>query len=277
MVRTTDSVVPLDQMSDYKVADEDPDVRGWDVKGADGARIGSVDNLLVDSAARKVRYLDIDLDEDLIDRDDRHILVPIGYARLDENDDDVFVGALTATRLEEIPAYRHEPITREYETNLRRHFVADGAQAPADNDFYADDIYDSDRFYEGRRDQDATVTRSEEELAIGKREQRAGEVDVEKHVEHEHVSENVPTRHEEVVVERRPATGAMNAKPRIEDDEVRIPVKEEELIVEKRTVPKEEIVVSKRETVENERVEADLRREEVDIHREGDVEVREDR
>ena len=77
-------------------------------------------------------------------------------------------------------------------------------------------------------------------------------------------------------MERRPATAGMSATPRIEEGEIHVPVTEEELVVEKRTVPKEELVVKKQEVIENETVEADLRRERAEVHREGDVDVRRD-
>ena len=55
-------MVPLDQLDDFRVASGDPDVRGWEVVGSDGGKIGEVDELLVDTRAMKVRYLDVDLD-----------------------------------------------------------------------------------------------------------------------------------------------------------------------------------------------------------------------
>lgn len=282
MANELDRVVPLDELDDFEVAEGDPDVRGWEVLSSDGRKIGEVENLLVDTAAMKVRYLDVDVDDDLIEADDdRHILIPIGYARLDEDDDQIRVDSLQATDVSGIPAYTHSPLTREYETDLRRRFDTGFTETQSgDRDFYSHDLYDDNRFYGARRNVDendeARVTVSEEQLAIGRRERETGQVEVEKEVETHHVRENVPTRHEEVVVERRPAD-AMSAKARIEEDEVRIPVSEEELVVEKRAVPKEEVVVKKREVVEEESVEADLRRERVDVHREGDVNVRDDR
>lgn len=272
-----DRVIPLDELDDFEVADGDPDVRGWEVLAADGRRIGEVDNLLIDTAAMKVRYLDVDLDDELIGdaNDDRHILIPIGYAQLDENEDHVTVSALNSTDVGTLPAYTHEPLTREYETSLRQRFDTGFKATPERNeDFYAHDHFDEDRFYGSRRRLDegeARMTLSEEELAISKRQRAAGEVEVEKEVETRHVRENVPTMHEEVVVERRPATPGMAAQPRIEEGEVRVPISEEELVVEKRTVPKEELVVKKQQVVENETVEADLRRERADVHREGNV------
>lgn len=150
MDKNTDRIIPLDDMDDFKVADEDPDVRGWDVMTADGSKLGEVDNLLVDSTAKKVRYLDVDLDDGLLDDDERHILIPIGYARLHENDDQVFVDGLQTARVGDVPGWDHGALTRDYETSLHSHFGG-SATARDDDDFYANEAYDETRFYGSRR------------------------------------------------------------------------------------------------------------------------------
>jgi len=277
--REMDRIVPLDELSDFKVASDDPDVRGWDVISADGKRVGAVENLLVDTGALKVRYLDVDVDGDLLTTDrDRHVLVPIGYARLDRDDNRIVVDKLQSTDVAQLPAYGSEPLTRDYENNVMRSWKRDsGTTAGATDDFYANESFRDDRFY-GRSQEDDRMTLSEEQLAVGKRQHEAGSVNVGKRVETEHVREEVPLRHEEVTVERRPIQdGDMSATPRIGEDEVRIPVTEEEVVVDKRAVPKEEIVVRKREVEETETVEADLRRERADVRPEGDVRMRDDK
>jgi len=274
-----DRIVPLNELSDFKVASDDPDVRGWDVISADGKRVGEVENLLVDTGALKVRYLDVDVDGDLLTTDrDRHVLVPIGYARLDRDDNRVIVDKLQSTDVAQLPAYGSEPLTRDYENSVMRSWKRDSdTSAGANDDFYANESFRDDRFY-GRAQEDDRMTLSEEELAVGKRQHEAGSVNVGKRVETEHVREEVPLRHEEVTVERRPIQdGDMSETPRIGEDEVRIPVTEEELVVDKRAVPKEEIVVRKREVEETETVEADLRRERADVRPEGDVRMRDDK
>ncbi|CAN5638392.1 DUF2382 domain-containing protein [soil metagenome] len=289
MANEMDRVVPLDELDDFKVASGDPDVRGWDVVASDGRKIGSVDNLLIDTGAMKVRYLDVDLDDEVVGSDDdRHILIPIGYARLNEDDDRIRVDSLNSTDISGLPAYKHEPLTREYETSLRERFsggtttgtTATNTGISRDNaEFYANEGYDDNQFYGSRRggSNEERMTLSEEQLAVGKRQHQAGEVEVRKEVETRHVSENVPTMHEEVTVERRPVQDGMNAKARIEEDEVRIPINEEELIVDKRVVPKEELVVKKHEVVENQTVEADLRREHGEVRRDGELDTKTDR
>lgn len=95
----------LDELSDYKVAENYPDVRGWEVKDIDNRTIGKVDGLLVSKSAEKVVYLDVEVDETVIelghesyskpvngvhefmnkDGDD-HLIIPIGMVVLNEDE-----------------------------------------------------------------------------------------------------------------------------------------------------------------------------------------------
>jgi len=149
-----DRVVPLDQLDDYQVADGDPDVRGWEVIAADGRKVGEVDQLLVDTAAMKVRYLDVDVDEELAGHgpaEDRHVLIPIGYARLDLDEDRVIVDLLASRDVVTLPEYNHGPITRDFEADLRRRFDTAFTGTTVDPEFYTSEIYDDSRFYAARR------------------------------------------------------------------------------------------------------------------------------
>lgn len=263
MADEMDRIVPLDELDDFEVAEGDPDVTGWDVIAADGRKIGEVDQLLVDTGSMKVRYLDVDIDDELLEaNDDRHVLIPIGFARLHEDEDQILVDNLASTDVRTLPEYRHEPVTPELEASVRESFDR-GLRGTAGGER---EHFDEERFYGTRRGGEAHMTRSEEELVVGRRDVEAGEVDIKKHVETEHVSEPVHRRHEEVDIERRPVEGR-EARGEIEDEEIRIPIREEELVVEKRPVVKEEIVARKRTEDEIENVEADLRKERVDIER----------
>jgi len=138
------------------------------------------------------------------------------------------------------------------------HNVKNKLEGRSKHDSLRDDSLDDDA--------DRRLTLSEEELEIDKRRVPAGEVRLSKSVETEHVREDVPVMHEEVEVERRPITGGMRAgSADIGEDEITIPVTEEEVVAEKRAVVKEEIVARKHEVKENRTVEADLRQETVDI------------
>ena len=118
-----DGILPLDQLHDFEIAEGDPDVRGWAVISSDGREIGEVDELLIDTAAMKVRYLDVAVTDDLLaDGEERHILVPIGYARLDEIDDQIFIDGLSSERLRQIPSYGREPLAPDYDDRVRMYF-----------------------------------------------------------------------------------------------------------------------------------------------------------
>jgi uncharacterized protein (TIGR02271 family) len=108
------------------------------------------------------------------------------------------------------------------------------------------------------------VERSEEELRAGTREREAGKVGVRKQVRTEREQVRVPTRHEEVSVDRVPVdeegTGA-----EIGEDEISMPVVEDEVVVEKRPVVKEEVRVRKDVVEDEELVEEDVRKEEVGV------------
>ena len=111
---------------------------------------------------------------------------------------------------------------------------------------------------------DLRVQRTEEELAAGTREREAGEVRVRKNVRTDREQVEVPTRHEEVSVERVPVEGEAS-EAEIGEDEVSVPVTEEEVVVSKRPVVKEEVRIRKDVVEDTEVVEEEVRREEIDI------------
>jgi photosynthetic reaction center H subunit len=194
------ALTPLRRLRDYRIAHGDPDVRGWQVLGADGRPIGEVDDLLVDTEALRVRYLDVALDAGLLAAapvpehteaeasegpipglapeetmvaegfirstlsaeeneltrerphgyDSRHVLIPIGKARLDPEHDRVVLQEVLAADAAGFPDYRGQTVSRDYETDLRQRL--DQAYTHSqEHDFYAHDLYDEDRFYSPRR------------------------------------------------------------------------------------------------------------------------------
>ena len=114
------------------------------------------------------------------------------------------------------------------------------------------------------REDELRVQRTEEELRAGTREREAGEVGVRKTVRTDREQIEVPTRREEVSVERVPVEGEATQAD-IGEDEVSVPVTEEEVVVEKRPVAKEGVRIRKDVVEDTEVVEEDVRREEVDI------------
>ena len=108
------------------------------------------------------------------------------------------------------------------------------------------------------------VQRSEEELRAGTREREAGSMKVRKRVRTDRERIEVPVKHEEVTVERVPMSGEAT-EGQIGEDEVVVPVTEEEVVTDKRAVVKEEVRLNKEVVEDTEVVEEDVRREEIDI------------
>ncbi len=108
------------------------------------------------------------------------------------------------------------------------------------------------------------IRRSEEELRTGVRQREAGSMNVRKNVRTEREEVRVPRRREEVDVERVP-TNREVAEAEFGDEEVVVQVFEEEVVVSKRIVLKEEIRLRKRVVEEVQTFEVDLRKEEVEI------------
>src|SRR5918996_397694 len=124
--------------------------------------------------------------------------------------------------------------------------------------------FDDDREITLEDEDELRVQRSEEELRAGTREREAGAMKVRKRVRTDREQIEVPTKHEEVTVERVPVEGEAT-EAQIGEDEVTVPVVEEEVVVEKRAVAKEEIRLRKDVVEDTEVVEEDVRREEIDV------------
>src|SRR5687767_9585430 len=120
---------------------------------------------------------------------------------------------------------------------------------------------------------DNAMTRSEEELHVGKTERESGRARLRKYVVEDEVQETVPVRREEVRLEREPITdanaGAAMDGPAISEEEHEVVLHEEEAVVEKRAVPKERVRLDKETEVEEQQVSESLRKEEIEVDGEG--------
>jgi len=111
----------------------------------------------------------------------------------------------------------------------------------------------------------------EEQLRAQKQPVETGEARLRKDVVSEQQSMDVPVTHEEVYVERRPGSGQPTDQPIGEGETYRVPVRDEQVSVEKQAVEREEVGMGKRPVEETKRVSDTVRREEARVEREGDV------
>jgi len=164
----------LDELTDYKVASDDPDVTNWEVRDADNRVIGKVDNLIVNKRAMRVVYLDVEVDRSIIDENhdpygrpehvdikefinkdgENHVIIPIGMATLDVDHKIVRTAGINHRTFSETkrfgPTYN---IDREYENSVLRSYTRNDPPPSAeyeDDAFYERDEFDRDRYYRKR-------------------------------------------------------------------------------------------------------------------------------
>ena len=112
------------------------------------------------------------------------------------------------------------------------------------------------------------MTRSEEELQVGTRAVETGRVRLRKWVETEPVAVDVELQREAARVTRervdQPVSGA-----EIGSDEIEVPLRGEEAVVQKQAVAKEKIAVGKTVETEQETVSDEVRKERVEVNVDG--------
>jgi uncharacterized protein (TIGR02271 family) len=133
---------------------------------------------------------------------------------------------------------------------------------------------------DSNRGADRNVTESEggriqllsERLQINKQRVNTGEVRVRKEVRTEQQNIQVPVTREELVIERNPVSESQAIDREIgAGDEIRVPLSEERVEVEKRPVVREEVRVGKRAVEETRNVADQTRHEELKVDRSGKV------
>lgn len=231
-------LVPLKELGKFKVADGEPDIRGWAAYTSTGREIGRVDELLVDTDTNEVVMLDIDLR-----RDDRHTLAPLRAAWVDHAAHRVVVDVREVSAGDELPSLSRGAATTDDEM---RRFDEDYDRAYAS---YHDDreVRVRDRGGElrfGRRADDHAKEHAKEE-AEAYREDRERE---EEERQRQQAASSSPRRSR--FVERHDVEDA--ERYRVSDAgerEIRVPRRDEEIVVERRPMV-EEVVVRRREADE---------------------------
>lgn len=142
----------MEELEDYKIADNEPDVRGWDIVDYQKEKIGVVKELIVDIDKEKVRYLDIIATQELsLSGGDRHFIVPIGVAQIDETENRVVVREIDKTTLMSIPNYTGNAVTRDYEFDVVERLRGDRSNIFEDQ-FYDNEFYNEENFYVHKSD-----------------------------------------------------------------------------------------------------------------------------
>src|ERR687885_2879734 len=277
-----------------RFAEIDDRFAGYEVYDQHGQKIGKVDDLFVDENDQP-EYLGVKTGLFGL----RSTLIPWEMVRVDEGQRVIEISA-DKDYVKGAPNFDDDKdITPEFEREVYSHFglrseettggrgrygayygaatdEASGERHPGiamgDVDRQSGQFHEHDPAAEGlaepgddlRDEDELRVQRTEEELRAGTREREAGALNVRKRVRTDREQLRVPKRREEVSVERVPVNEEGHGAE-IGEDEVNVPVVEEEVVTEKRPVVKEEVRVRKGVVEDEEVVEEDVRKEKVDL------------
>jgi uncharacterized protein (TIGR02271 family) len=248
-------------MADNVTLDNLRKLQGRPVYDSQHEKIGDVKEFFLDDATRNPEWIGIGSGGFF---GSKQHLVPVEGARFEG--DGITVG-YTKDQINKTPDIKGDEVTIDQERELYQSYgmkytqqssptgLGQGAQQPLSGG--ADT---QTRPSQQQRTSDS-MTRSEEEMRVGKRAVPAGTVRLRKWVETDPVSEDVQLRRERATIERTPATGTGGEITG--EQEMEVELFEEEPVVEKRAVPKEELSLGKETEMHEETVQEQLRRERI--------------
>jgi len=241
------------------------DWRGRDVVGSDGEKIGTVDEVYLDTTSGEPEWLSINTGLFGL----KSSFAPIEGA---QSDGEGVRLAYTKEQVKDAPGVEpDQELNDSEERALWSHYGLDydsgysGTDTTTDREPVGRDVSGPET--------DSAMTRSEEEVRVGTREQEKGRARLRKYVVTEEVTKTVPVRKEKAVLEREPITeGNVDAAtdgPAISDEEHEVTLSEEEVVVEKKAVPKERVRLDKETETTEEHVSEEVRKEKIEA--EGDI------
>jgi len=241
--------------------------RGSTAVDSDGEKIGTVEEIYMDAETGRPEWLAVKTGIFGM----KLSFIPIAEAS--ESNGDVRV---PYDRQQVKDAPNAEPdgeLSQEEEAGLYRHYGLDysetrsGSGLPGGNGDQQADRGPVGRDTSGPTTDDA-MTRSEEELRVGKSSRESGRARLRKYVVTEQVEQTVPVQREEVRLEREPITdanvGDAEAGPAISEEEHEVTLHEEEVVTEKRAVPKERVRMDKQTVTEDQTVSEQVRKEQIE-------------
>jgi uncharacterized protein (TIGR02271 family) len=232
-------------------------LRGQEIHGRDGEKLGRIEEIYLDNDSGQPEWALVTTG--LFGT--KQSFVPIGGV---ERGADAITVPYDKATVEDAPSVDPDGrLSEQEEQQLYRHYGMEWGSGTS-----AGREQTVGRDVSGPTTDDA-MTRSEEELTVGKAERESGRVRLRKYVVEEEVSQTVPVRREEVRVEREPITDANVGDamdgPAISEEEHEVVLHEEQPVAEKRAVPKERVRLDKDVEVDQRTVSDTLRKEQIDV------------
>jgi uncharacterized protein (TIGR02271 family) len=230
------------------------ELHGVPVLDQSGEKIGKVEEIYYDEDTNQAEWIGIGTGFFGMKR----VLVPVQGAQM--SDESVTV-PYDSDMVKDSPDIDSDPLDPSAEQALHSYYgtaheYGDGQAASGDPG--------TDRQTGLENVDEQAVTRSEEELRVGKRSVEAGAVRLRKWVETEPVQANVNLTRETVHVNREPVDQVVTGAE-IGEQTIEIPLRDEEAIVDKQVVAKERISLDKDAEERTETVSDEIRKERVEI------------
>jgi uncharacterized protein (TIGR02271 family) len=247
-------------MQDTLAAESLPRARGQTIYGADGDKIGSIEELFVDEQTGKPEWVGVGTGM----LGTKRVLVPVvGLTPADDG----FRVPYSKDQVKATPDIDTEEISQETEAQLYAHYGLGYSKDRSDTGL------PENGSPQGASVGEADILRSEEELSVGKRDVSIGRARLRKWVETEPVSMDVNLHQETARVTHEPIDEPVSGAE-IGEQEVEVELRGEEAIVQKETLAKERISLDKDVTTERETVRDEVRRERVEVDGDGGLEGR---
>ncbi len=229
--------------------------RGNPVYSSDGEKIGKVEDIFYDEQTRHPEWIGIGKGF----FSSKRLLVPTHDA--DIRDDGVYV-PYTKDHVKDSPDIDSDEISQATERRLYDYYGLGYSESRSDTGLPKGAGKDATR---GK----AKVTRSEEELQVGKRSVDAGQARLRKWVETEPVEVDVALKQETARVTRERIDEPVE-EGAIGEEQIEVPLRGERPVVQKQAVAKERVGLEKDVRTERETVRDEVKKERIDV--EGDVE-----
>lgn len=237
-------------MQDVMSPERFADARGRTVYSSDGEKIGEVEEIFVDDQTDRVEWVGIGTG-----LFGKRVLVPTeGLA--DQGQD--YTVPYSKDQVKDSPSIDDDDISQQTERDLYAHYGLGYSKEESDTGLPTGG---QARSTAGEGDE---IVRSEEELQVGKRDVETGRARVRKWVETEPASMDVDLQRETARVSRERIDEPVS-DAEFGEDEIDVPLREEQPVVAKQAVAKERITVDKDVETERQTVGDEVRKERVDV------------
>ena len=231
------------------------ELRGMPVYDSADEKIGTVEEIFFDEQTRQPEWVGIGTGF----FGTKRVLVPVAGA--EQNADGLRV-PYAKDQVKDSPDIDSDEISQSTEAELASYYGVGYSEQQSDTGLpqgSAGDVASADR--------EGSVTRSEEELHVGKEQVQAGRARLRKWVENEPVEMDVDLRRETARVTREPIDQPVSGAE-IGEEQIDVELREERPVVAKQAVAKERVGLETDVETERETVRDEVRKERVEV--EGD-------